>query len=130
MPRISSFMIPADDLDRAVRFYREVFAWRFEAGQVPGGSRYWNAQTGESAEPGIDGVVLPREFPGQPIGVSLEVASVDEYVGRVARNGGKILVGKAAIPGVCWFAVCQDPEGNTFILMQPDESARLSAGPP
>jgi predicted enzyme related to lactoylglutathione lyase len=27
------------------------------------------------------------------------------------------------IPGVGWFALCVDPEGNRFGLMQSDESA-------
>lgn len=36
----------------------------------------------------------------------------------------KKLVGKVGLPGVAWFAVCQDSEGNTFAIFQPDPAAR------
>ena len=38
----------------------------------------------------------------------------------VEKYGGKVLVGKVGLPGVAWFAVCQDSEGNTFAIFQPD----------
>jgi predicted enzyme related to lactoylglutathione lyase len=69
-----------------------------------------------------------REFAGQPIGVAIEVSSVDGFVARVAENGGAILAGKGALPGAGWFAVCQDPDGNTFVIFQPEASASLEKG--
>ena len=51
MPRISHFDIPADDPQRAQKFYQEVFDWTFEKWDGP--MDYWMANTG-SEEPGIN----------------------------------------------------------------------------
>jgi hypothetical protein len=55
---------------------------------------------------------------------TVQVSSVDRYVASVEAEGGKVLVAKRAIPGVGWHAYCQDTEGNTFGLMEPDPAAK------
>lgn len=42
----------------------------------------------------------------------------------VTKNSGKVLAPKMPIPGVGWFAMIADTEGNRFGLMQSDESAK------
>jgi predicted enzyme related to lactoylglutathione lyase len=79
--------------------------------------------TGDGASPGINGGLTRREYPGQPISVGIEVPAVDACTTLVEKAGGKILVPKVALPGVAWFAVCQDSEGNTFAIFQPDPAA-------
>ena len=59
-----------------------------------------------------------REFPGQPIGVGIEVESVDDVIAAVEKNGGNVIMGKQQIPQRAWFALCQDSEGNSFIAYQ------------
>ena len=49
---------------------------------------------------------------------------VDDFLEKVAREGGKVVHPKMAIPGVGYHAYCQDSEGNTFGLMQDDPSAK------
>ena len=127
MPRVNHFAIPADVPDRAIHFYHEVFGWKFEVGweyDTPQGrEKYWHVTTGDGASTGINGGLTRREYPGQPISVGIEVPAVDPYTDLVEKNGGKILVGKVALPGAAWFAVCQDSEGNTFAIFQPDPTA-------
>jgi uncharacterized protein len=126
MNRVTYFAIPADVPERAMSFYQRVFGWQFQVGweyETPQGrEKYWHVLTGEGA--GIDGGMTRREYPGQPISVGIEVAAVDACTNLVEKFGGKTLVPKVAIPGVAWFAVCQDSEGNTFAIMQPDAAAR------
>ena len=128
MPRVSHFAIPADVPDRAIDFYREVFGWQFEVGweyDTPQGrEKYWHVRTGDGAGGGIDGGLTRREYPGQPISVGIEVPAVDACTALVERCGGKTVVGKVALPGVAWFALCQDSEGNSFAVFQPDVTAR------
>src|SRR5690348_13705242 len=122
MPRVSHFAIPADEPERAIRFYERVFGWRFERGwdyDTPQRREtYWHVKTGDGSG-GIDGGLTRREYPGQPISVGIEVPGVEECTHMVENSGGKVVVGKVALPGVCWFAVCQDSEGNTFAIFQP-----------
>src|SRR5947199_4852469 len=124
MPRIDHFFLSADNPERAIQFYKDVFGWRFEVQweyDTPAGrEKNWSIQTSAAQEPGIDGSLARREYPGQPIGVGVQVSSVDTVVSSVERSGGKILVPKIASAGVGWFAVCQDPEQNTFAIYEKD----------
>jgi predicted enzyme related to lactoylglutathione lyase len=42
----------------------------------------------------------------------------------VKKNGGTVLTEKTTVPGVGYFAYCKDTEGNTFGIMEEDESAK------
>jgi len=127
MPRVDHFDIPADVPDRAINFYREVFGWQFEVGweyETPRGrEKYWRVITGDGSSAGINGGLTRREYPGQPISVGIEVPEVAVCTDLVEKRGGKVLVSRVAIPGVAWFAMCQDSEGNTFAIFQPDMAA-------
>jgi predicted enzyme related to lactoylglutathione lyase len=43
MPTIVHFEIPTDDLERAKRFYNELFGWKIE--KYPGPMEYWMITT-------------------------------------------------------------------------------------
>jgi predicted enzyme related to lactoylglutathione lyase len=43
---ISWFEIPADDLERAKKFYSELFGWKIERLSVPSGKDYMTINTG------------------------------------------------------------------------------------
>ncbi len=49
MPRPIHFEIPADDPDRAIAFYRDVFGWKFQKWEGP--MPYWLITTGKTASP-------------------------------------------------------------------------------
>jgi len=129
-PKVNYFAIPADDPERAIGFYQSVFGWRFEVQweyDTPHGrEKNWKIRNEGGDGPGIDGGLTRREFPGQPIGIGIEVRAVDEFIGRIETNGGKILVGKTTLPNVGCFAVCQDSEDNTFVIYE----RRPSVSPP
>jgi hypothetical protein len=47
------------------------------------------------------------------------VESVDEYTKRIADLGGRIVAPKMEVPGIGWWALALDPEGNQFAILQP-----------
>ncbi|HOC31682.1 MAG TPA: VOC family protein, partial [Armatimonadota bacterium] len=53
MPRPIHFELPADDPERAVRFYENVFGWKVQKWDGP--QEHWLITTGEAPAPGIDG---------------------------------------------------------------------------
>ena len=123
MPRPVHFEIPAEDADRAIRFYEGVFGWTFNAWE---GSPqpYWVVQTGEG--PGIDGGLMVRPTgPGAGTVNTIEVPSVDDFAAKIEAAGGKTVVPKMAIPGVGWLVYCQDTEGNVFGIMHGDPAAAM-----
>ena len=119
MPRVVHFEISADDPERATSFYSEVFGWKIDKWDGP--QDYWLAATGEG--PGIDGAIMRRDPGMPPVINTIDVASVDDTVGRIAASGGKVAMPKMTVPGVGYLAYCMDTEGNMFGIMQRDESA-------
>jgi len=123
MSRVVHFEITADDAERAVKFYEQVFGW---STQRRGGPQqtYWLMNTGPTDEPGIHGGIMRRAEGFPPTVNSIAVQSVDEFVKKIVGAGGKISRPKMAIPGVGYQAYCFDTEGNLFGIHQSDPSAK------
>ncbi len=122
MPRPVHFDITADNPERAMKFYETVFGWKFQKWDGP--MEYYMATTGDEKEPGINGGISKKGDDAMPQMNTIGVVSVDEFSAKVQNGGGKILKPKMPIPGVGWFAVAQDTEGNTFGMMQEDKNAK------
>lgn len=121
MPRVVHFEIPADNPERAVKFYQDVFGWQFQKWEGP--MEYWMVTTGAEGQPGINGGLLRRQQPAQGTVNTVDVESVDAAVASVEKSGGKVALPKTAIPGVGYLAYGVDPEGNIFGMMQADPNA-------
>jgi predicted enzyme related to lactoylglutathione lyase len=52
------------------------------------------------------------------------VKSIDQTIKRIEQRGGKICVPKMGIPKVGWLAYAEDPAGNVFGIIEPDEKAK------
>ena len=114
MARVVHFEITADDPERAVAFYRDVFGWQISTW---GGEPYWLAGTGEG--PGIDGAIMPRAH-GQAVIDTIQVdGSLDDALARVTAAGGELLGEPGDIPGVGRHAYVRDTEGNVLGVLEP-----------
>ena len=122
MGRVVHFEIPADNPERAVKFYTRVFDWKIERWQGP--VEYWMVMTGPTDQPGIDGGLMRRHPPFNGTVNTVDVASLNESMKKVVANGGKVIRPKTAVPGVGWMTYCVDTEGNFFGMMQADTSAK------
>jgi predicted enzyme related to lactoylglutathione lyase len=124
MPRPIHFDFSADNPERAVAFYSDVFGWQFQKWEGAGPMEYWLVTTGDSSEPGIDGG-LSRRQDGVGTGLmnTISVPSLDEYLERVPSAGGTVAMPRMPIPGVGWWATFADPEGNHFGILEPDSQA-------
>jgi len=130
MPRPIHFEIQATDLDRAQAFYGEVFGWRFDNYSDYVNAPYFGVITGDDAEPGINGGLLPRpatapaaESGANAFVVTIGVADYDATEAAILAHGGQVAQPKAALPGMAWQGYYLDPEGNTFGIHQPDPQA-------
>src|SRR5213594_4898966 len=115
------FEIPADNPERAKKFYGSLFGWKIE--KFPGVTDYWHIDTG-GGDDTPDGGLMARKHPEQPITSYINVSSVDESAAKVEKLGGKICKPKTAVPQMGFFAICQDTENNTFALWEMNERAR------
>jgi len=116
MPRPIHFELPADDPERAISFYQDVFGWKVQKWDGP--QEYWLVSTGEAPAPGIDGAIMRRHAEAQHLIHTLDVPDLDAYIEKVTTAGGRVVVPKMEIPGVGWFAYVADPEGNVFGMIQ------------
>lgn len=111
--------LPADDVKRAQAFYSELFGWQFS--NPPGFDDYWAVDVGEDPAHGIG--MMARQNPGHGPTYYIGVESVAGSLANVEHLGGKVLVPRSPVPGMGWFAHCQDTEGNVFALWEDDTSA-------
>ena len=116
------FEIPAKDVEKLKSFYTKVFGWKIE--KFPGPMEYWGIETvpldksGAPVRRGVNGGLYKKEKPDQVPLTYVGVESVDEYTKKIESAGGKALMRKEEVPGMGWFSIVQDPEGNLFGLYQ------------
>jgi predicted enzyme related to lactoylglutathione lyase len=126
MPRVVHFELVADNPERAMKFYKQVFGWEFSKWDGP--QDYWYVKTGEDNQPGINGGLASKSShdskPGGRVANSIDVPSVDEFTKKISAEGGKILSPKMPIPGIGYLAICQDTEGISFGIIQRDSNAK------
>ena len=127
MPRVIHFEIVADNPERAMKFYKEVFGWEFNKWDGP--QDYWLVKTGEDSQLGINGGLTPKTNQGSGntggrITNSIDVPSIDEFSNKISMEGGKVLSPKMPIPGVGYLAICEDTEGISFGIIQYDRNAK------
>ncbi len=119
---IVHFEIPANNVEKLRKFYTKLFGWKIE--KMPGPMEYWNIETvpvdeqGMPVRPGVNGGMMKRENPEQKQITYIAVESVDEYSKKVKALGGKIIIPKQEVPGVGWWALALDPEGNHFGIFE------------
>jgi predicted enzyme related to lactoylglutathione lyase len=99
------------DVDKAKRFYGELFNWKYDAADMGPMGEYPMIRVGEKNVGGImkqhgDMTKLPAHWMSY-----VSVADVDASASAASANGGKVAHGPADIPGVGRFAVILDADG-------------------
>lgn len=121
MPRVIHFDLTAENPERAKKFYANTFNWKIEKFEGP--DEYWVITTGDDDEPGINGGLMARSETDISSAYSISVPSVDECLAKVKESGGAVIGAKKAIPGVGYFAYCEDTEDNAFGVIEWDANA-------
>ena len=107
---IVHFEIPADDVQRAKKFYETAFGWKISD---PWNMNYFLVETRTEGEVGINGGLLPRKNAGQPFMNYIQVDSIEDALKKVEDAGGTVAMPKAEIgQGMGWIAAFKDTEGN------------------
>jgi predicted enzyme related to lactoylglutathione lyase len=110
---INHIEFPADDPQRAMRFYEAVAGWQFSA--MDGMPDYWLFRSAE----GYGGAVGRRGITtGSTLRDYIQVDSVEAAIAAGERTGGSVKEPKTEIPGMGWFAVLVDPEGTEIGLFE------------
>jgi uncharacterized protein len=124
------FEIYADDPDKLGQFYTNLFDWTIEPVQ---GMDYRLIKTVEtdgkgmpSQAGGINGGMLKRPpgYEGHAWINYVNVESLEAAIKRAQKLGATVMKGKTPVPGMGWFAMLTDPQGNPFAIWQTDPKAK------
>ena len=127
---VAHFEIYADDPDALGKFYTSLFDWTIEP---MAGMDYRLIRTVDtdakgmlSQAGGINGGMMkrPAGYEGHAWINYVNVESLDASVERAQKLGAKIMKGKSPVPGMGWFAMFMDPEGNHFAVFKADHAAK------
>ena len=133
MPTIVHFEIPSDDIERAKKFYNDLFGWKIEKwanSQLTSAAtgqpmEYWMVTTtDDNGNKALCGGMMKRVQSAQQITNYINVRSVDEYSEKVEKIGGRVVAPKHAVPGMGYFAICLDTENNCFAIWESNEAAK------
>lgn len=108
--------LSTDDVAGARKFYKQVFAWKFQDTKDMGG--YVLIDVGQK---GQGGGLAPKMMPGQPTGwlAYVEVADVQKTVAKAAKLGAKILLPFQAIGDMGAIGIFTDPTGGAIGVWAP-----------
>jgi len=108
--------IPAGDTAKAREFWGSLFGWQFE--QFPGPTEYHMTRFSETT----GGAIYGADDDKRGTRVYFDVDDINAERARVSELEGE--AGEAMpVPGMGWFSICKDTEGNEFGLWQNDPSA-------
>ncbi len=122
MDKVVHFEIPVDDLERAKKFYKNVFGWKM--GSLPGMEYIMTCTTpvDESympKEPGaINGAIMKRQHPIDYPVITIGVQDIDDAMKNIKKMGGEIIREKMQIWNVGYATYFKDTEGNIIGLWQ------------
>ena len=123
------FEIYARDAEKLAKFYSTLFDWNIEA--MPGMDYYYvktvdtDAQRVPTKPGNINGGLMVRPAGFEDTGWInyVNVESLDPAVKRAQDLGAKVMKPRAPVPGMGWFAMLVDPQGNSFAMWERDEKA-------
>ncbi|OGI28501.1 MAG: glyoxalase [Candidatus Moranbacteria bacterium RIFOXYA12_FULL_44_15] len=125
MDKVVHFEIPADDVERAKKFYGSIFGWKLEDFPMEGGEVYTMATTVEvdekhmpKASGAINGGIMKRGKEVSSPVIAINVDSIDESVKKVEEAGGKTVMPKMPVKDMGYYAYVTDSEGNVIGLWE------------
>jgi len=128
MDKIVHFEIPCSDLNRAKKFYSELFGWEIKPYPGDEGEEYLRAiatnsdKDGKSMDKGaINGGLQKKGERASTTTLVIQVKNINEAVEKVKNNGGEIKVEPEEIGGMGMYAQFDDPDGHRMGLFEPKE---------
>lgn len=116
------FEVPADDVERAQKFYQGAFGWKMQPMPEMSYTLVSTTETddrGMPAAPGaINGGMAARGGQITAPVITIQVDDIDDALATVERLGGKTATGRQAVADMGFSAYFVDTEGNTVGLWQ------------
>jgi hypothetical protein len=123
MNKIQNFLIPADDMQRAVKFYQDHFEWDIKPAPRKTSREYHSIKTHPAHEGGkqtevYGGLFKRGEDNLANITVVIRVASIEECLKKIKEEGHMVVLPKTPLESEGFYAMIKDSEGNVIGLWE------------
>jgi predicted enzyme related to lactoylglutathione lyase len=109
---IAHVEIPTTNLDKSKVFYNKVLGWDFK----PFGNGYLLFNNHKGTMVGLRKV--DEVSKGESTVFHVSMPDIDSILKKAKENGGAVKRNKTVIPAMGWYALFNDPDGNTIGLYQ------------
>lgn len=124
MGKVVHFEVPADDMERAKKFYQDVFGWKIMSVPMDAG-KYEMVHTGPvdanmmPTQTGFinGGMTMRSELKEGPVMI-IDVENIDEHLVKIEAAGGVVVAPKMAVGNMGLYARVKDSEGNIIGVWQ------------
>jgi uncharacterized protein len=114
----------SNDVDRAGKFYADVFEWTIRQESMGDGPPYTLFHKGDRDVGGLFPPPMP-EIPNSWT-VYFDVASAADTVAKAKGLGAQVIVEPMAIPDVGTFSTISDPTGAVFAILEAQPGGRVA----
>ena len=122
MDKVVHFEIPAEDLERAQKFYKNVFKWDLNHIKDMNYTIVHTVKTSEKGMPiesgAINGGMMKRKEPIKNPVITINVADIDASMKLLKKEGGKTVLEKFKVGDMGYCSYFRDTEGNILGLWQ------------
>ena len=122
MDKVVHFEIPAEDVERAKKFYKTAFDWAVNAVPEMEYTILTTTPIDEKNMPkevgAINGGMMKRSDPLKSPVITINVADVDEALKKIEHLGVKTVIPKMKVDDMGYSAYFKDTEGNILGLWQ------------
>lgn len=122
MDKVVHFEIPAANVERARKFYSNVFQWKITPIPDMNYNMVQTAPSGKNMRSKVAGAInggMMKRWAKVPAPVIyMDVRNIDASIAKIKRNGGKLVAPKQKVPGVGYTAYVKDSEGNVIGVWQ------------
>ena len=126
MDKVVHFHIPVNEMNRAKKFYTDIFGWEIK--EIEKHKNYQLVTTVEADENdipieagAINGALYVRETPEEYPEITIEVSSIEDYLKKIEKSGGKLVTQKTPVGDFGFYAEVLDTENNTIGLWDDKE---------
>lgn len=122
MDPVVHFEIPAKDVERAKKFYKDLFGWKIEKFPQMDYNMVTTVECDEKGMPSKAGMInggICMADPSIPAPVIvIKVKSLDMMMDKIEKEGGKVMMPKMKIGDMGYYARISDCEGNVVGLWE------------
>ncbi len=120
--KVVHFEIPAEDIERAKEFYKEIFNWKITS--IPE-MKYNIVHTVEVDEKNmpkqagaINGGIMEKSNEIKSPVITIDVENIDNSLSKIENIGGKVIREKVQVGDMGFVAYFKDTEGNILGLWE------------